>query len=252
MAERGPGLGCRDAQTLAILQRFGLPAVLTGCPAWYDLEHLGRPLAPPAQLERIAFTPPELPFFREQSLAVARMLRQRFPHAKLIAAFHRGIDEVDAHLTRASATNNRMIADALTGLGYELANLSGDLARFDLYDTCDLHVGYRVHAHIFCTSHRRPSILLHEDGRGRAQTESLGTAGLDAHHRPTWSRLLAGVSVLGRRPHSVGIEPASDLAERLDELLREEQARGFPRSASAAQLIDRQFEVMRGFIEALP
>lgn len=252
MAEEGPGLGCRDMQTLEILHRFGLPGVLTGCPAWYDLDHLGKPPQPTTQLSRIAFTPPELPFYREQSLAVARMLRERFPKATLIASFHRGIDEPDAQLARASANNNRAIADALVKLGYELANLSSGLDKLDLYDGCDLHVGYRVHAHIFCTSHRRPSVLLHEDGRGRAQTATLGTPGLDGFHRPVWSRMLAEAHALGRRPHSVGIEAAQDLPKRLDALLEAEQGRGFARTASAALFIDRQFEVMRRFVEALP
>jgi hypothetical protein len=252
MAEAGPGLGCRDAQTLEILHRFGLPGVLTGCPAWYDLAHLGRAPQPAAEPSRIAFTPPELPLYREQSLAVAHTLRELYPKATLLAVFHRGIDEADAHLTRASAHNNRVIADALGKLGYELVNASRGLEKLDLYDGCDLHVGYRVHAHIFCTSHRRPSVLLHEDGRGRAQTDTLGTPGLDAYHRPLWSRALAEASVLGRRPHAVGIEAAQDLPRRLDALLRSEQARGFARTASAALFIDRQFEVMRRFVEALP
>lgn len=252
MAERGPGLGCRDVQTLQILHRVGLPGVLTGCPVWYDLKHLNVARAAPEKLERIAYTPPQMPFYREQSLAVARFLRARFPQAMLFGAFHRGIDESDGQISPGAVSHNGIIARELTGLGFEIVNVSGGVEKLDFYDGCDLHVGYRVHAHIFFASHRLPSVLLHEDGRGRAQTETLGTPGLDAFSRPLWSRILAEASFRGRRPQAVGIEPAPDVVERLDGLLRGEQESGFARARRAGLFIDRQFDVMRRFIEALP
>src|SRR5699024_8576119 len=46
---------------------------------------------------------------------------------------------------------------------------------------CDLHIGYRVHAHIYFLSKRLPSILLHEDGRGNGVSEALNSPGIDAY-----------------------------------------------------------------------
>jgi hypothetical protein len=44
----------------------------------------------------------------------------------------------------------------------------------DLYANCLLHIGFRVHSHLLCTSLRRPSILLAEDSRGFGAGRLLG------------------------------------------------------------------------------
>jgi len=43
-----------------------------------------------------------------------------------------------------------------------------------VYEDFDLHIGYRVHAHLYFLSRRIPSILLSEDVRGSGQAKSLG------------------------------------------------------------------------------
>ena len=43
---------------------------------------------------------------------------------------------------------------------------------------CDLHIGFRVHAHIYNLSKRNRSILLEEDGRGAGVNQSLGLSNI--------------------------------------------------------------------------
>ena len=111
------------------------------------------------------------------------LLRQLFPHAERICSFHRGIDEPSSWTSQAERTHHRTIADAAKGAGYRVENVSGAPDKTDFYGECDFHVGYRVHAHIQFLSQRRPSLLLHEDGRGRGASEALELRGIDAFAR---------------------------------------------------------------------
>ncbi len=253
MTSRFPVLGCRDQQAVTVLQRFGFESArLTGCPVWYDLGYLGKPFVAPTRVARVVFTPPQRSLYQNQSLRVASLLRRRFRGAQLIAAFHRGIDEGGEFMEAEEIRHNRTLARGLADMGYEVRNVARDVGKLAFYDECDLHVGYRVHAHVLFTSHRKPSVLLHEDGRGRAQTDTLGTPGLDAFERPAWQQTVAWLPVLGPRVAARGIRASATMEQRLDELLDREQARGYASGATAAAFIDREFATMRSFIEALP
>jgi hypothetical protein len=48
-------------------------------------------------------------------------------------------------------------------------------------NTVDLHVGYRVHSHIFSLSQRKTSVLIGEDSRGIGQVAAMGGVALSAH-----------------------------------------------------------------------
>lgn len=63
--------------------------------------------------------------------------------------------------------------------GWKVASLAGSLPKLEaLYGNADLHIGYRVHAHLFCLSRRIPSILINEDSRGVGQAAALGATSL--------------------------------------------------------------------------
>ncbi|WP_346961698.1 hypothetical protein [Clostridium sp.] len=66
-------------------------------------------------------------------------------------------------------------------LGFEIEDLSYDLDKMAVYDESDLHIGYRVHAHIYCLSHRVKSILIHEDGRGEGVSQAINLQGINAY-----------------------------------------------------------------------
>jgi len=59
--------------------------------------------------------------------------------------------------------------------GWQVAPIADGLDKFKaLYDLTDLHVGYRVHAHIYSLSQQSASILINEDTRGVGQVTALG------------------------------------------------------------------------------
>ncbi len=250
-------LGCRDPLTVEVLRRHGITnTLMTGCPAWYHLPSLGTPARLPERVQRVVYTPAQRHLYRDQSVAVAAVLREVFPAAERVASFHRGLGADDPFTPGADARNNRQLAARIAEYGFEIVDTSGDLARTEFYDATDLHVGYRVHAHIAFLSQRKPSVLLHEDGRGRGLSMALDLPGVDAARRTRrgalaerlWPPPLArGVRGL------VGVARAHpDAAARLRTRLRHELRTGWQAYRSVPETIDARYEVMRDFLRSLP
>jgi hypothetical protein len=254
IAARTPWLGCRDAPTLNVLARHGFPnTLLTGCPVWFHLPSLGQPMHLPARVERLVFTPPHVLRYIDQAIRVAEVLAEEFPNAERICAFHRGLSDWTSDTDR---TENRRVADAAQALGYDVRDLGGSAENSRFYATSDFHVGYRVHAHLQFLSERRPSLLLHEDGRGIGASGALEVRGLDAFRR-TRRGVAAGL-LPKRAPDRLQrylaptYEADPELPERLRAMLRTDVDTGFARYAGVAQRIDAHLPVMERFIRAIP
>lgn len=164
---------CRDEITQSVMDRNGYKNVkMTGCPVWYDLDSLGKELEAD-RLERIVYTTPAAPALLIQNHMIMKELRQQFPDAEFVCSFHRGIFP-DKHTSiRYGATYSAMAIDAKM-LGFKVVDVSYEMEKMSFYKMFDLHVGYRVHAHLDFLSHRKPSVLINEDGRGLGMVRSLG------------------------------------------------------------------------------
>ncbi len=257
MAERTPALGCRDELTQEVLRRHGIEnTALVGCPAWYDLSSLGKDLEPPKTVERVVFTPAQLHALRDQSVEVARRIAEIFPRAQKICSFHRGLDEAGPWMPRADAENNRALAAEVDALGFDVVDVSGDTSKILFYDECTLHVGYRVHAHLYFASKRKPSLLVEEDGRGAGASQALGVRGVPAFRRARLGRQLLRRlpgRLAGRESAALGpyrVDAGAPAA--LDRLLREDLDTGFARFARLGSTIDRHFARMQDFLRGLP
>jgi hypothetical protein len=260
--ERGH-LGCRDYLTREALARNGLDAIMTGCPVWYDLDSIGAPMHRPASIGRLVFTPPELPLYADQGIAVAQVLRRLWPDAERICSFHRGIGAVDRWTDSSRARNNERLAQAVARLGFEVVDVSGSLDQIAFYAQCDLHVGYRVHAHLGFSGKRRLSLLLHEDGRGAGASQALGVTGLDAFRRTVSGSIASATSShpmtrwpplarLHRRLQKQSVVADETVPCALRRLLEEDLRSNFARHAGLSARIDAQFGVMSSFIQRLP
>jgi hypothetical protein len=257
MADRSAALGCRDELTREVLRRHGIEnTALVGCPVWYDLQSLGKELEPPRAVERVVFTPAQLHALREQSVEVARRIAEILPRAEKICSFHRGLDEEGPWMPRADAENNRALAAEVDALGFDVVDVSGDASKIRFYDECTLHVGYRVHAHLYFLSRRKPSLLVEEDGRGAGASRALGVRGVAAFRRER-----AGRQLLGRlRDRLAGRDGPAPSPYRVDagapaalgRLLREDLDSGFARLARIGATIDRHFDRMQDFVRGLP
>lgn len=167
----GNSISCRDRYTVQMLYNQGFKDVtLTGCPAWYEVSlvkdlaykgcTLGKTDSPYILVSDAAF-----PRNSRYTGKLIEILRDIFPKAKIKLLIHRGITDVNKYLTETSFMEK---------YGYEYEDISGSADGFSKYDECDLHIGFRVHAHIYNLSHGNTTILINEDARGFGVNELMG------------------------------------------------------------------------------
>lgn len=184
MIDSGGIIGCRDEITQYVLNSNGiLGTVLTGCPAWYP-SGLQEPSVryPRSPLRKILLSNAGLnkPIeshipVAEQSLGLVDMVQSRYPQASLGFTFNGGIE------TKYSSPSNLAIVDGLKRRNVEYWDISGDIVGFGQYDDADMHIGYRVHSHLYCLSKGIPSLLIEEDARGAGANRVLGLKGPAAY-----------------------------------------------------------------------
>jgi hypothetical protein len=248
-------LSCRDVLSVRALRAAGITnALMTGCPVWYDLKQIGQPMRLPSEVKHLIFTPAQLSFYREPSLAVARQIREVFPKARLVCSFHRGIAQQDAWLTEEERANNLVIAQAAEALGYEVVDVSGSANADEEYGTCDLHVGFRLHAHLCTLSKRVPSVLLHEDGRGIGASQTLSVRGFDGFRRTAAGSLRVPNKRVARwlDKRLRGVIPSSTCGTEVREHLEHLVQTGFAQYAGVGNVIDTYFSQMKRFLSSLP
>ncbi|WP_342512988.1 polysaccharide pyruvyl transferase family protein [Sporosarcina sp. FSL K6-1522] len=163
----------RDYYTESILKNHGFNnTIMTGCPAWYELDHIQDQFKPANEIKKVVVTTAQDVQFHEQNIDLLHRVSEMFPDAEKYCVFHRGI--LNDPETSISEENNLLkIKSAADALNYQVVDASYDVKKIDFYKQCDIHFGYRVHAHIYFLSIRKPSFLLHEDGRGRGFSEAM-------------------------------------------------------------------------------
>ena len=163
-----------------MLKGKGLNASMHGCPAWYDLEYIDKiKLKQIGDISKICISDPADVKNSRVAVSVIEYLRRKYPNAEIKYILHRG-----AWKKSDGAYGERRrkgIESVLKSEGIEWIDISGGYKGFEVYDLCDLHVGFRVHAHIYNLSHRNRSILIEEDGRGAGVNQALGLGSIHAY-----------------------------------------------------------------------
>ena len=159
----------RDDLTMQLLTRNGVQNVLmTGCPAWYDLDALTRDYEHKCEVRRAVFSAPAI--VDKNCLAAIKLFSTTFSRSEKFISFHHGLLPATSVRGAARGLTYGALAAYARSLGLRTVNLQADLQGMrDLYDSADLHIGYRVHAHFYCLSRRRASILISEDTRALGQ-----------------------------------------------------------------------------------
>ena len=171
-----------------------------------------------------------------------------FKDSNIIVSFHRGIGEVDEFTPEADAINTEKLANHALKLGFEVADVSYDADKLNFYNDCDLHIGYRVHAHIYFLSKRLPSILIHEDGRGNGVTEALNSPGINAYKV---SSLFRTNEFLAKVYGRIGLKLNDNLIDELDKVLNDIQNSNYAVYKKTSEFIDEHYKVMEGFIKKM-
>lgn len=167
---QGLPLGCRDWYTLRFLKNQGINNVMmTGCPAWYDLDCVEDLHVNKGNIEKddmnICISDAAFKFNKILMKPLIVFLREKYPTASMQLVFHRGITGEDMYLIE---------PEFLKQYRLTYRDISGSAEGFAVYDDCDLHIGFRVHAHIYNLSRGNVSVLLNEDARGNGVNAALG------------------------------------------------------------------------------
>jgi hypothetical protein len=121
--------------------------------AFWDPRFSKRKFGSNHKIKTIAISDPHKSILYLDSVkSLIKGLKNDFPNAELIFILH-GINPVIENFCKK------------TNLRYEKIFLNKENG-LEIYDSVDLHVGYRVHAHVSTLNRRRPSYLLEQDGRG--------------------------------------------------------------------------------------
>lgn len=164
-------IGCRDWYTVNMLKEAGITnTVMTGCPAWYRLDlienlHLKEKNILTNPKPVIIVSDPAFSKNMKHIHVLLGTIHAAYPQAHIKVLLHHGIRRHNRWLTE----ERHQIK-----MQYEIDTISGSAEGFKQYDTCDLHIGFRVHAHIYNLSMGTPSILINEDARGNGVNDALG------------------------------------------------------------------------------
>jgi hypothetical protein len=248
----------RDYHTLNVLSSDGKKSFLmTGCPALYDIDCVADEIVIPNKINTIAFSLgvslQDSKKMFQQMQDIVRMLSKNYPETDLKVVFHHSFGE---KYLKAHGANNKLY-DAqkryIAWLDKENINyvdISGDEQKLiSYYRNVDLHIGYRVHAHIFMSSISKPSILLSEDGRGKALKDVLGGVVFDAYKSVKtgiMSKVMHRLSI----PYDMYV-PVENVVDDVMQALDYEISNGI-RLYMPKDAIRKHYPVMKRFLEQLP
>jgi hypothetical protein len=257
-------LSVRDYRSLNALGVAEITkGMMTGCPALYIPEKIGHPFVgfPNTEVKSLVISP-GVTFIRSAALEqqlkhLITALRSGFPAADLTVAFHHSIQpEVlkKAYDNDQTAAADRQLAVVkwLNEQGVNYIDISGGVDKLiQVYNAADFHVGYRVHAHIFMCSQRKPSVLLTEDGRGRGLKDVLGGVIFDSWKKREYSvkdRIRQKVT----QQKSERYVAFSGIAADVKRIVNYEQQHQYPRFSQPQQRIDLHYPMMEAYIMGLP
>jgi len=248
----------RDYHTLNTLEHLGLKNFLmTGCPALYSQKHLNSEFDNLKEIKKIGYSlgvsmkTSKKMYLQMQNVLL--LLKELFPNAEIEVVFHHSPTEDYMHTHGANpvlyAVQNSYLKWLIKN-NFNYVDISGSAENLiNYYSSVDLHIGYRVHAHIFTNSISKASILLNEDGRGKALEKVIGGVIFNAYDSLFESILFKILHKL-----SIKLDDYQDnkfLINDLRSSINYELKNGIKFYQPRVE-IDRHFNVMKNFINQLP
>lgn len=249
----------RDYHSLNSLNFNGFKEVLmTGCPAYYNLDYLNKPFVP-QETKKVAFSL-GVSFIESKSMEVAMKktildLNEKYKSNDFEVVFHHSLKKEEFLSTHGSTLKHNKkhneFADWLSKNNIKYCDISGSAENLiNYYSKVDLHIGYRVHAHIFMNSISKFSILISEDGRAKGVRKVIGGIVIDGYSyfkqgflSKVFNRLL---------PFFDRYVSNKNLAEEIILNISYEKEIDFLRLKSSRAQIDNNYKVMQAFIKQLP
>ncbi|MBP2657247.1 MAG: hypothetical protein H6Q69_279 [Firmicutes bacterium] len=229
-------ISCRDWYTYRLLRNSGYSnIVMTGCPAWYNLscvenDKLRTDINIP--YKKIIVSDPGYSINMNLAYDIVYYLRNKFQKAQIHFVFHRGIKQ-DENTSDKRARVNIAMLDKLAKLHVYTHDISYGLDGFSVYDDCDLHIGFRVHAHIYNLSKRSISILMEEDARGAGVNEALGLTGIKPYSY-----------TLNKNNGKVSLDNNEYVIQVLDDYLASITSSGYIQLRNSFRMMKEYFNIM--------
>jgi hypothetical protein len=250
----------RDFHTLNSLHFKGVNNVMmTGCPAYYDLPSIGAIVPTVKKVNKVAFSL-GVSFIGSKSMEMGMKeqiatLKSHFNESEFEVVFHHGLHSQDFLKTHGATSihhkAHKKFSFWLEEQQIKYVDISGSAENLvNYYSNVDLHIGYRVHAHIFMNSLSKTSILISEDGRGKATEKVIGGMVVDGFQNyknsfiekvfnkiiPNYDRFLVSEHVTQEIVNHVNYERLTNNAKARNSRVN----------------IDSNFKVMKQYIAKLP
>lgn len=168
----------RDQASFELLENQGFEKLtMTGCPAWFDLEKINQHFSPPESINSVVISTPAVP--NKQAIKLAKLVSKRYPNAKKTLLFQAGFESTHSKKADEYTKKLRNLRLRLALSGWKAESAEADPQKMvSVLGGADLHIGYRVHSHLFMLSQRKLSVLIAEDARGESQNKTLGLRSL--------------------------------------------------------------------------
>ena len=250
----------RGYHTLNVLQNYGFKNFLmTGCPAYYDTNYFNKKLEN-IEIKKVAFSL-GVSFIgnenmKKQMQNLILSLKDKFKDKQFEVVFHHSLNKEKIQKIYGSSHNSHIeehlkFAKWLENRDIQYIDISGSAENLiNYYNNVDIHIGYRVHAHIFMSSIRKFTILLSEDGRGKEVAKTIGGIVIDAYDKyknDLIDKVLSRLSTNYSR-----FEDNKFLKNELINSIEYEKNINFNRLNGSFLNIDNNFNIMKKFIKQLP
>lgn len=159
------GIYCRDKLIKDMLTVNDINALYMGDLALYDEDYIGQSINVSNDIKTIAVSVGHHIKYKYQTIELLDFIKNEYPKSKVILTLHGKPN----HYSKA-------IIKYAESLDINIEPLFGNIEKLQLYDDIDIHIGYRLHAHIACIRKRKPSILLVEDARSYGFSKTLDTS----------------------------------------------------------------------------
>ena len=231
----------RDDFTHNILKHKGFKNFInTGCPALFENED-----QQPSNVKNIKTILFSLGVSYKFSKLMFSQMKEVISflneHYSIRIALHHSIDKSDVRLFE--------ILNWLNHKEIEIIDLSKGIDRFmHEYNCCDLHIGYRVHAHIYRLSISKPSILLAEDSRGVGVNETIPSNVINAYNSVSFN-LKNRIKIKFSKNKDLFV-PNVELIKTIDRVLNNRDL--LFDSKRVKESINNRLEIMNSFTNQLP
>lgn len=245
----------RDYFTQRLLNINGVRNVrMVGCPAWFYLDFIGKPAILPTEIKKIVFSVPQRKFFYKQFLNIVDNVILHYPNAYIKVVFNRGINKDKLTTEDADALLN--CKDEILSRGLDIDDFAYQVEKFKTIEDFDIHIGYRLHTHIYFCSMRKPSYVIAEDSRSWSNYQTLSIPGFQGFTDQVFSNILPYLknSMVKTFLFKIlpVIKPDIHLHQQIIDRIDYDLSTGFASFEGLDKKMDNAFELTRKFIEKMP